>query len=95
VDGLLPDRTRRPGDCTATVGRAAQLLGSAEAVREVIGMVLMPGAVPLIEHIVGATHAQLDAATFVAAWARGRAMPLEQVIEDALVADRPLQRSQN
>jgi hypothetical protein len=36
------------------------------------------------DHLVAAVRAQLDEATFVAAWAAGRAMTLEQAIAEAL-----------
>ncbi len=64
--------------------RAAQLYGSVEVLREIIG-----GAVPFGrrvpvhrqgEHI----RAMLDDPALAAAWMAGRAMPLEQVIADAL-----------
>ena len=38
------------------------------------------------ERAVAVTRAQLDAATFAAAWAAGRAIPLEQVLAEALRA---------
>ncbi len=65
-------------------GRAARLWGAAEAIREQIGAPL-----PLAEHAryaaaVAHARAALGEHAFEAAWAEGRAQPLEQVITDAL-----------
>jgi non-specific serine/threonine protein kinase len=64
--------------------RATRLVGAAEALREVIGTPL-----PLVlradyERDVTAARAQLDTATFAAAWAAGRALTLEEAIAEAL-----------
>jgi predicted ATPase/class 3 adenylate cyclase len=64
--------------------RAAQLLGAVEALREAIGSPLSPLERADYDHSVAAARAQLDAATFAAAWAAGRAMSLEQAIAEAL-----------
>ncbi|HET7090040.1 MAG TPA: tetratricopeptide repeat protein [Anaerolineae bacterium] len=64
--------------------RSARLFGAAEALRENIGYHTSPGQRALYEHFVTAARAQLDEATFEAAWAEGRAMTLEQAIEYAL-----------
>ena len=74
--------------CAAGQGhvlRGVRLFGAAEAVREATG-VQIPFAADraLYEQHVAAARAQLDPATFAAAWANGRAMPWEQAITAAL-----------
>lgn len=64
--------------------RAARLFGAAEALRESSGDILGPVERADLERDLAAVHAQLDEATFNAAWAEGRAMTLEQSIEYAL-----------
>jgi len=64
--------------------RAARLFGAAMALRESIGATLPPDEHPAYERTLAATRAQLDEATFAAAWAEGRAMTLEQAIAYAL-----------
>jgi hypothetical protein len=63
--------------------RAARLFGAAEALGEAGSR---PGiGHPIeVERNVALARAQLDEATFSAAWAAGRAMPLEQAIAEAL-----------
>jgi hypothetical protein len=65
--------------------RAAQLLGAVEALREAIGSPLFPLERADYDRTSAAVRAQLDAATFAAAWEAGRAMSLEQAITYALV----------
>ncbi len=67
--------------------RAARLFGAAEAQREAHGEPLPPAYRAGYEHDVATARAQLDAATFAAAWAAGRAMTLEQAIAYALNED--------
>ncbi len=64
--------------------RAARLFGAANALLERSGAVL--DEVDQAEHArdVAATRAQLDEATYAAAWAEGRAMTLEHAIAYAL-----------
>jgi predicted ATPase/class 3 adenylate cyclase len=64
--------------------QAAQLLGAAEALREASGASIPPADHAEYERTVTAVRAQLDAATFAAAWAAGRALSLEQAIAYAL-----------
>jgi predicted ATPase/class 3 adenylate cyclase len=66
--------------------RAAQLFGAAEGLRAVIGIVVsgLPIERAVYEESVASVRAQLDQETFAAAWAMGRAMPLEQAIDIAL-----------
>jgi tetratricopeptide (TPR) repeat protein len=75
--------------------RAAHLFGAAEAWREVINSPLSRAERSTYERVVAAVRAQLGDAACAAAWAQGRAMPLEQVIAearsigDAVQADAP------
>ena len=66
--------------------RAARLFGAADALRETLNARLAPGNRPGYDRDVAAVRAQLDEATFAAAWAEGRATSLEQAIADALDA---------
>ena len=59
---------------------AARLLGAAEALREATGAPLSPRERVRYDRDVSAVHAGLDEAAFAAAWATGKAMPLEQII---------------
>ncbi len=64
--------------------RAASLLGSAESVREAANSPM--AAVERSEYIenIAALRAQMDEATFAAAWASGRALTMDQAIAYAL-----------
>jgi predicted ATPase/DNA-binding CsgD family transcriptional regulator len=64
--------------------RAARLFGSAEALREAIENPLSPAEGAGHEAAVVAARSKLPEEAFTAAWAAGRAMPLEQAIEYAL-----------
>ena len=64
--------------------RAARLLGAAEVVREAAKAAMARREREEYERVVAEVRARLDQATFAAAWAEGRAMPLEQAIEYAL-----------
>jgi len=71
--------------------RAARLFGAVEAVREASNIRLSPLRRAEYDRIVGGILAQLDEVAFAEAWAQGRAMPLEQVIEETLkTKDEPL-----
>jgi hypothetical protein len=63
---------------------AARLFGAVEALREAIGVATTPIFRPSYEQFVAAVRVQLGEKNFVAAWAEGWAMPLEQAIADAL-----------
>jgi len=67
--------------------RAAHLFGAAEGLREAIGTPLQIGERTDYDRDLAAARAHLDAATFAAAWADGRALPLEQAIAYALEDD--------
>jgi tetratricopeptide (TPR) repeat protein len=69
--------------------RAARLFGAAEVLRESIGMPVSPSDSADFDRNVAAARAQLDEAAFAAAWAAGRALPLEQAIVEALGEDSP------
>ncbi|MDP9372367.1 MAG: tetratricopeptide repeat protein [Chloroflexota bacterium] len=69
--------------------QAARLWGAAERLRETIGAPLSPVGRADYEHDVTAARAQLGQAAFAAAWAEGRAMPLEQVIAEVLATTDP------
>jgi len=64
--------------------RAAQLFGTTAALFEVFDPHMDPTDRADYERAVAVTRAQLDAATFAAAWAAGRAITLEQAIAAAL-----------
>jgi DNA-binding NarL/FixJ family response regulator len=66
------------------VEQGARLFGACQALRESMGWPLALVYRANYEHDVGAARAQLDEATFAAAWAAGRALSLEQVIAEAL-----------
>jgi non-specific serine/threonine protein kinase len=62
---------------------AARLFGAAERLRETLGVPLSPTDRSSYEQAVVALRAELDEATFLGAWAEGRAMTLEQAIVTA------------
>lgn len=64
--------------------RAAQLFGAAEVLRDSIKAMLAPPECVIYDRYVAIAREQLDAATFDAAWAAGREMPLDQTIAYAL-----------
>ncbi|PYO39393.1 MAG: XRE family transcriptional regulator, partial [Gemmatimonadetes bacterium] len=67
--------------------RAARLCGSAQALIESIGLTPAPADRYQYERNVAAVRASLGEAAFAAAWAEGRAMPLEQAIASALAGE--------
>jgi DNA-binding CsgD family transcriptional regulator len=68
--------------------RAARLFGAAEAVRDASGIALEVTDRGTYDHHVAITRRALGADLFAAAWAQGRAMPLEQAIAYALAGER-------
>lgn len=62
--------------------RAVCLFGAADALRETIWRTICTD-----QDKVGGTHERLGEAAFATAWAKGRAMTLEQAVEYALEAD--------
>ncbi|HEY7065093.1 MAG TPA: LuxR C-terminal-related transcriptional regulator, partial [Chloroflexota bacterium] len=68
---------------------AARLFGAAEALRERIGATPWPIWLAEHERNVAATRARLGEEAFAAAWAAGRALPIDAVIAEALGEDEP------
>jgi hypothetical protein len=64
--------------------RAARLFGAAEAIREEISAPLPPVQRAAYDRSVAAVRAALHEASFMAAWDAGRAMSLDQGVQDAL-----------
>jgi predicted ATPase/DNA-binding CsgD family transcriptional regulator len=64
--------------------RSARLLGAAEGALMRLGAFLQPNDQREIDAMTAAVRAQLDEATFQAAWAEGRALTLEQAVAQAL-----------
>jgi predicted ATPase/DNA-binding winged helix-turn-helix (wHTH) protein len=60
--------------------RAARLLGAAETLRQATGAPLAPGDRVRYDRDMSTVRAGLGEAAFAAAWATGKAMPLEQVL---------------
>jgi hypothetical protein len=69
--------------------RAARLFGAAEVLRQTFSVPLPPGERPAYERRLASARAQLDEATWLAAWAEGQAMTLEQAIAYALGESEP------
>jgi tetratricopeptide (TPR) repeat protein len=67
--------------------RAARLFGAAEAWHERLDMVMYPIDRQPYERAVRAARSALDPAAFEAAWAEGRALSLEEVVEYALMGE--------
>ena len=68
---------------------AARLFGAAEALRAAIAAPVPPNERPAYDHAVAGVRERLEAATFAAAWAAGRAMPLARAVAEA-VATAPV-----
>jgi predicted ATPase/DNA-binding SARP family transcriptional activator/Tfp pilus assembly protein PilF len=64
--------------------RAALMFGAAEALREAIGAPVLPCDRVSLQRSVAAVRALLDEVSFAAEWARGRAMPLAQLVTTLL-----------
>ena len=60
--------------------RASRLLGATETLRQAAGAPLSPSERIRYDRDIAAVRAGLGAAAFAAAWATGKAMPLEQVL---------------
>ena len=72
--------------------RAARMFGAAEALRESVGsssLSLSPAERGAYETAVTAVRAELDPDVYTAAWADGRALPLDQAIAYALAPAEP------
>jgi tetratricopeptide (TPR) repeat protein len=69
--------------------QAARLFGAAEIQRDTIGAPMLPVERTNYDQTIMAIHSRLNNEAFEAAWAEGRALPLEQAIAEALtVADQ-------
>jgi len=96
---LRNDLREKPGIATSLVGlagvaaalgqsdRAAVLFGAAEALRETIGIPLPPFIRDDYQGRVASLKTRLGDAAFTAAWAKGRAMPLEEAIATGLTGE--------
>jgi tetratricopeptide (TPR) repeat protein len=67
--------------------RVTRMLGAAAALLGAVEVRLEPAEEADVQRGIEAARAQLDPATFAAAWAEGRAMTLEQAIEYALATE--------
>jgi non-specific serine/threonine protein kinase len=67
--------------------RAARLLGFAEALRAELGTPIMPGGQAEYHELVAAARAQLPSPEWDAAWATGRALTVDEAIDDALACE--------
>jgi non-specific serine/threonine protein kinase len=63
---------------------AARLFGAAEVLHELIGVPLLPAFQAGNERAVAAVRSALSPTSFEDAWAVGRALPIEQAVEEAL-----------
>ena len=81
------------GEARVKVEQAARLWGTDEALREAAALPIWPDMQPIYDRAVAAARAQCDEATFAAAWAAGRAMPLDQAIAYALEDAPPPEKS--
>jgi tetratricopeptide (TPR) repeat protein len=77
--GLAAIATRR-----ADPLRAARLFGAAEALAEAMGYTMEPDDRAWYDRQVAALRSTADPPPVAAAWAAGRALPLEQVLAEAL-----------
>jgi tetratricopeptide (TPR) repeat protein len=73
--------------------RAARLGAAAAALRDAIGALLWPVERTRYDRTVTAARVQLDEVAFAAAWEEGRALPLGQVMGEAL--DEPVVTSRS
>ena len=70
----------RVGFAEGKAERAAQLLGAVEHMRETLGIAFSPRQRARHERRVGAIHGSLDQEVFAAAWARGKAMTIDEAV---------------
>ena len=82
-DGLTEclERFAMLANASANFRRAAQLFGAASALRKEVGTSLPPAEQAEYHRELSTTRAQLDAATFEAAWQAGQVMTMEQAME--------------
>jgi hypothetical protein len=67
---------------TGDASRAARLLGTSEMLREQMGLVVQPTDMADYQRLLAAIRARVDEETFAAAWAVGKGMSLEQLIDE-------------
>jgi tetratricopeptide (TPR) repeat protein len=82
--GVAAASSNESAVASAQPERAAQLLGAAEALRQVLGVPLPPSQQIRHGQLVARARSRLDAAAFAAAWAAGQAMTLEAATAYAL-----------
>ena len=85
----VADGLRRVAGLTGAAGqatRAARLFGAADALRTVMGTSIPPAEREVYEREVDAARAALGEDAFAADWERGRALPLEDAVAEALRA---------
>ena len=70
-------------------GEAARLLGAADALREAVAAPIPPVDRAPLDRALATTRAALGEEAFAAAWAAGRAEPLDRVVADAIRAADP------
>jgi non-specific serine/threonine protein kinase len=93
---MIANCIRSLGAVAAAVGqaeRAARLLGAAEALRARRGLAEQPHERAYYDRLLAPARAGLAAADFAAAWAAGRALPLEQAVAEALAVADDVARS--
>jgi hypothetical protein len=88
LEGLARLAGARDADAPGAA-RAARLGGAAAALREAAGAPLSPVERGWCEHQLAAARARLGAAAWAAAWATGRALPLDDALADAFPAGAP------
>jgi predicted ATPase/DNA-binding CsgD family transcriptional regulator len=69
--------------------RLARLWGASEALRDAIGSHLTPAETSVYEPYIAAARAQVDEASWEAAWSEGRQMTSDEAIEYALKTEEP------
>jgi hypothetical protein len=90
ASGMRPaiaDSLERLGRLSVAAGRgerAAVLLGSAEELRETVGTVIDPVDKPEHDEALAKVKADLSKAAFDAAWAKGRALSVDEAVAYAL-----------
>jgi hypothetical protein len=68
-----------------------KLFAASDALREKIGAPLRPVEQLAYDHDIAALHAALGEEAFLASWAEGKMMTLEQALSHALGDDEPIQ----
>jgi tetratricopeptide (TPR) repeat protein len=84
LEPAASETRERPACVSAPVRIAARLFGAAEAARDALGTPLFPVDRPEYDRSVAAARGALGEEAFVAAWAEGRALELEQAVASAL-----------